>query len=215
MSGRKRSCRELSQLVQPSCFYLEPTEPFQWHDMFNNTLPVDIEVGCGKGLFLVSAATQYPERNFFAIELARKYALWSAYRVMRLGLENVRVARADARELLRDRVPENSVTVLHVYFPDPWWKKRHKKRRLFNPQFVDSAARVLKPAGELRFASDVEEYFQLIWHLAQRHPAFVPLPVPATRPPENDMDYLTNFERKYRKEGRRVYRTHFVKLDAS
>lgn len=211
MSARKQSYARLAQLVESTCYYLEPTGPFGWYELFGNLGPVEIDVGCGKGLFLVSGAAQYPKRNFFGIDMARKYAMMSADRAMRHGLENVRVARADAGWLLHEWVPDNSVSVMHVYFPDPWWKRRHRKRRLFTEVFIDSVARVLQPGGQLRVASDVEEYFQVIEHLAGGHPSFVPVPSPPEHCPEHDLDYLSNFERKYRKDGRCVFRAHFAK----
>ena len=95
---------------------------------------------------------------------------------------------------------------MHVYFPDPWWKKRHKKRRVFTDALVAQVERVLQPGGELHVASDVEEYFTLIRELIAASPRFRERPVPEPKDPEHELDYLTNFERKYRLEGRPIYR---------
>ena len=95
---------------------------------------------------------------------------------------------------------------MHVYFPDPWWKKRHKKRRVFNDALVASIERILQPGGELHVASDVEEYFQRDPRTDRREPRFRERPAPEVEAPEHDLDYLTNFERKYRLEGRPIYR---------
>ena len=91
------------------------------------------------------------------------------------------------------------------YFPDPWWKKRHKKRRVFTEQLLAQVGRALEPGGELCVASDVEEYFTVIESLIKAHPHFREQPVPDLRGPEHDLDYLTNFERKYRLEGRPIF----------
>ncbi len=192
-------------------FLLESTGPLDLERLFGSDRPVELEIGCGKGLFLVTAATLEPGRNFLGIEVARKYARFTADRLARRGLTNARVVRGDARALLRDAVPDASVAVLHVYFPDPWWKRRHKKRRVFSEEFVRQAARVLVPGGELRFATDVAEYFGVMRALVSAHPAFLPLEPPAEKPPEHDLDYLTNFERKYRQGGRPILRAQFQK----
>jgi tRNA (guanine-N7-)-methyltransferase len=95
---------------------------------------------------------------------------------------------------------------VHVYFPDPWWKKRHHKRRLFTPEFLDETTRVLEPGGRLYFVSDVEAYYQTVHDMVSRHPRFEMVPPPELSSPSHDFDYLTNFDRKFRKEGRPIYR---------
>src|SRR5262249_29784621 len=160
----------------------------------------------GKGLFLLNAGAARPDVNFLGVEIERKYQFLTATRLARRGLRNVRVLCADARRLFRDYVPAASVQAVHIYFPDPWWKKRHHKRRVFNEDFADQCARILVPRGRLHLATDVEEYFQLSMAMLAAMPAFRTLPSPAVAEPQHEQDYLTNFERKYRKEGRPVYR---------
>ena len=210
MRLRKQSASKLSLALAGSPYFLEPTGPMDWSVLFGNTRPVEVEVGSGKGMFLITAATQRRDTNFFGIELSRKYALYAADRVARRSLDNVRVARADARQVLAGWVAEGSVSVIHVYFPDPWWKRRHQKRRLFTEQFVVHAARILVPGGELRVATDVEEYSQVMCSLVQHHPGFVLVEQPPERPSEHDLDYLTNFERKYRQAGKSIFRATFT-----
>ncbi len=187
----------------------DPPSPISWQSLFENDQPVEIEVGFGKGLFLLTAAQARPSTNFVGVEIARKYQLFTAARLAKRGIRNVRLAKCDAREFLRQYMASASVQAIHVYFPDPWWKKRHLKRRVFVPEFVAECERVLLPGGTLHAATDVPEYFAVITRLLEALPGMRPIPIPQIPDAAHDLDYLTNFERKFRKEGRAVYRvTH-------
>jgi tRNA (guanine-N7-)-methyltransferase len=147
------------------------------------------------------------------IEIARKYQLLTATRLAVRGLKNVRLALADARVFLRDRVAGESLQALHVYFPDPWWKKRHRKRRVFTGEFAAECQRALRGGGLLHVATDVEEYFQVIRHEVAEHTRLRELPPPPEQAPAHDLDYLTNFERKFRKQGLPIYRATFERVE--
>jgi tRNA (guanine-N7-)-methyltransferase len=179
----------------------------EWPALFGNANPVEIEVGTGKGLFLLHAATTRPDTNFFGIEIVRKYQLYAATRYAIRNLPNVKTACADAHLVLRDFVAAGSVRAVHVYFPDPWWKKRHRKRRVFTPEFAADSARVLAVGGRLLIASDVEEYFRVMSAILSAMPAFAERPDEATRAaPQTDAGYATNFERKALASGTSVWR---------
>jgi tRNA (guanine-N7-)-methyltransferase len=182
--------------------------PIDWVALFGDDHPVELEVGSGKGLFLVNAARANPGRNFLGVEISRKYARLAAERLAKQGITNARLWASDARDVLR-KVPDRSLRAVHVYFPDPWWKQRHKKRRVFTDALVAEIERTLQPGGELHVASDVEEYFGLIRELIAASPRLRERPAPEAGVPEHDLDYLTNFERKYRLEGRPIYRAAY------
>lgn len=203
---RKSKRLPLEELSPYLLEHPEPPVPRAWEEVFGNGRPAEIEIGFGKGLFLLTAAQACPSVNFLGIEIARKYQLFTATRLAKRGLKNVRLTLADARLFLRDGVPPASVQALHVYFPDPWWKKRHLKRRLFTPEFVQECVRVLWPAGRLHVVTDVHDYFDAIQEIVAQHPGLRPLPPPDLKLPRDDLDYLTNFERKFRKQGREIYR---------
>src|SRR5580700_7381044 len=136
--------------------------PISWRDLFGNDNPVELEIGMGKGTFLTDAARARPETNFFGLEYARWFWRYASDRLRRNGCGNARTARAEAGYFVREFVPDASLSVVHIYFPDPWPKKRHHKRRLIQPPFVPEIHRVLMPGGQVRIVTDHEDYYQQI-----------------------------------------------------
>lgn len=177
-----------------------------WPRFFGNEQPVELDVGCGRGLFLFNASGEHPETNFLGIELDYKEGRRGARRLQKQNRPNARVLGGDAHKAMSQCIAGGSVSAVRIYFPDPWWKQRHRKRRVFNEQFVQQCARILKPGGCLHAWTDVEEYFGVMCELMNRHPEFAPLPAPAERAPSHDMDYQTSFERKGRKAGSTIHR---------
>jgi tRNA (guanine-N7-)-methyltransferase len=211
--ARRLSLEELSPylLQPPSADEGAGAAPLvlDWRTVFGNDHPVEIEVGFGKGLFLLTASQACPQVNFVGIEILRKYQLFAATRLAKRGLGNVRLVKADAGLFLRDHVATASVQAAHVYFPDPWWKKRHLKRRVFTAEFAVQCERILKPGGLLHVVTDVEDYFRVITEVLTQSTRIARLPPPDPNQPAHDLDYLTNFERKFRKEGRPIYRGRY------
>ena len=191
--------------LPPDSPLLAPAPPIDWRTLFGNDHPVEIEVGFGKGLFLVTQSQARPAANFLDIEIERKYTLLTATRLARAGLPNVKLASTDARWFLKERVAPASVSALHIYFPDPWWKTRHRKRKLFTRDFAEQCARVLQVGGRLHFMTDVAEYFAESIDMLTEVKGLQALPAP------DDADEKTNFERKYRQEGSPIYRALYEK----
>jgi tRNA (guanine-N7-)-methyltransferase len=191
-----------------------PPPPLEFARLFGDNQPVEIEVGSGRGLFLVNAGTTCPETNFLGIEYDFKEARRAARRLPKRRLENVRILGADARLVFAKYLPDSSAAAIHVYFPDPWWKRRHKKRRIFTGEFLEQAARILVPGGRLHAWTDVEEYFGVMTALVAGNPGFLAVAAPQERPPLHDMDYHTSFERKKRKLGQPIYRACWSKSSA-
>ena len=183
-----------------------PTPALNPAGLFQNDQPLEVEIGSGRGLFLLNAASSHPEINFLGVEYDFKEGRRGARRLKKRSLANARVLGADARVVLARYLLDQSAQALHVYFPDPWWKRRHRKRRVFDAGFVSQAARILKPGGLLHAWTDVAEYFDVMTGLVAEHPAFAALAAPTERAALHDMDYHTSFERKKRKLGLPIYR---------
>lgn len=211
---KKLPLEQLAPFLLPETPRSAPIAPIDWQELFGRSDPVEIEVGFGKGLFLTTAASARSDVNFFGVEIVRKYQLFVATRLLKRGLANVRVACGDARLILRDRVPTASVQAVHVYFPDPWWKTRHRKRRVFTPEFAHTCGKVLAVGGVLSLATDVEAYHAVMTRIVRDlGSAFRELPPPSASQAVDEMDYLTNFERKFRKQRRPIYRAAYMRTD--
>src|SRR5438105_789587 len=148
-------------------------KPLIWAELFGNDHPVEIEIGIGKGTFITEQAKARPEVNFLGIEWARWFWRYSSDRLRRNKCENARTVRAEAVYFLTEFVPEQSVCVLHIYFPDPWPKKRHHKRRLIQEKFMPVVQRILKPGGRLQVVTDFAEYYEQIEQVIRASPLVV------------------------------------------
>lgn len=177
-----------------------------WDEFFGNGRPVELDIGCGRGVFLLKAALEQPDRNFLGLELDYREGRRAARKLQKRHLPNARVIGGDCRIVLRDYVAPASADVAHVLFPDPWWKKKHRRRRLFTDVFVEQLAQVVRPGGVVHSWSDVGDYFEIISALMDHHPQFDRLPVPEWPEPRQDADYRTSFERKALQTGGQVWR---------
>ncbi len=184
--------------------------------MFGNNAPLEIEIGSGKGLFMTTASAANPEHNFLGVEIMAKYAAHSAGRLLRSRTEtpdsnlNAIMVSGNAEPLLKDRIDENSIEAVHVYFPDPWWKKRHRKRRVVNKASIRNISKVLRPGGRFHFWTDVLDYFEnTVEMIAELAPEFgVPIPEEEAAA-DHDLDYRTHFERRSRQHQIPVYRVRY------
>ena len=195
--------------------------PIDWEVFFGNSHPVEIEIGSGKGRFLLEASKRHSRVNYIGVERAQKYVALTQERfekyMRHFGVDrtsgtfaNVRLAWTDANYFLTRYVPTGSVQAYHIYFPDPWPKKRQRKRRIFrNQDFLSALTRTLKSnRGRLYIATDYEEYFQEIQERLSGLSLLHPVAVDASP----DRDIATNFEMKYVLEGRDIYRAVYERF---
>ena len=211
----------------------ELPRPWDAEAVFGRRAPLEVEVGSGKGLFLKTAAAARPDVDFLGIEIAPKYARFSAAGLAKwtpcidqapcihqtlcidqTPLQNAVVVIADAARVFHELLPDDCLAAVHVYFPDPWWKKRHRKRRVMRESFVRDVQRKLQPGGRLHFWTDIEEYFHTTLDLLAAHTSLKGPREVHEAAAEHDMDYRTHFERRMRMHGESVYRAEFRKPTA-
>jgi tRNA (guanine-N7-)-methyltransferase len=198
-------CAASSFVVEPIGLVAEAlAKPIDWNVLFGNDHPVEMEIGMGKGTFLTEQAKARPEINFFGIEWANWFWRYASDRLRRNECFNARTIRAEAGFFLREFVPAGSLSVIHIYFPDPWPKARHNKRRLIQPAFMPVVERALVAGGRLQIVTDHREYFEQIEPTVKGSNLEV---IEYNRPGSaGDGEFVgTNFERKYRREGRPFY----------
>ena len=176
--------------------------------LFGRSGPVEIEIGSGKGTFLIAQARVFEQTCFLGIEWASKYYRFAIDRMGRWGVDNVRLIRTDAAQFIAAHVPDESVDGFHLYFPDPWPKQYHHRRRFFQGDNLDRMLCCLKPGGWINIATDHLDYFQQMEKVAgQAVEAGRAVLIPFKRPAGAAEGEVvgTNYERKYQKEGRPVY----------
>jgi tRNA (guanine-N7-)-methyltransferase len=186
--------------------------PWNAEALYGRQAPLEVEIGSGKGLFLQTAAATHPEVDFLGIEIAERYARFAAAKLARAGLPNAVMVAGDAVRVFGEILPDECLAAVHVYFPDPWWKRRHKKRRVMRESLVRDIERALRRDGLLHYWTDVEEYFQTgLALIAEETGLAGPFEV-SEAPAQGDLDYRTHFERRTRLAGQKVYRTEFRKV---
>lgn len=214
-----------SQIIDPvrgnTIPFHEISLPLDWQELFGNTYPVEIEIGSGKGRFLLEASQQYHDVNFVGVERAQKYVELTRERFIKFRrhfkvdqnsvmFKNVRLVWTDANFFLTRYVPQESVQAYHIYFPDPWPKARQQKRRIFrNREFLTAIENTLTEAGgRLYAATDYAEYFSEIQERINKYTTLKRI----RQYPDEYQHIATNFEIKYRSEGREIYRVVYEKM---
>jgi tRNA (guanine-N7-)-methyltransferase len=201
--GRGRGGCAASVIYHPANWL----DPLDWRDVFGSDRPVEIDLGCGKGGFLVWVAGQRAGHNFLGVERQLKRLRKVDKKVLRAGLANVRLLRVEAGYFVAKLVPDHSVAAYHILFPDPWPKRRHAKHRLFQPAFVDELYRTLGQGGVVNVATDDADYFAHIREVMSEK--FV-----ETKPEVLPSEAMTEFEKIFVAEGKPIARARFHRRQA-
>lgn len=180
------------------------TDPIDLDGLFPDKRPIEVDLGCGKGRFLTARASEHPDTNFIGIDRMKTRVLKTEKKVGGLGLKNVALLRIESWYAMTYLFPPESISVVYVFFPDPWPKRRHNRRRLFSESFLDSLYRALKPKGVIHVATDHQDYGDRIEKLFladerfHEVPAFVP-----------SQDERTEFELLFAGQGKSAKRVSF------
>lgn len=185
----------------------------EFGDVFGRGGEVHVEIGSGKGTFILAAAMARPEVNFLGVEWANRYYRYAVDRVGRWGARNVRLLRTDAAVLLDEFIGAETVDCFHIYYPDPWPKKRHHKRRLIDERNFGNILRCLKVGGVIQLATDHENYFEQMVAVTGKFAGVLERIEFERSASAKEGEYVgTNYERKYVQENRGVNVLAFRKL---
>lgn len=191
--------REVAELLEGTAAY----DPPAW---FGRRAPLVFEIGSGMGESTAALAAAAPEHDHLAVEVFEPGLAQLIMRIEDAGLTNLAVLRGDAVELLRERVPVASLAEVRILFPDPWPKRRHRKRRLVQPDVVALLASRLAPGGVLHLATDWDDYAAQMHAVCEAEPR-----LDGGRTPRPDWRPVTKFEERARVEGRDVHDLRYVR----
>lgn len=178
--------------------------PIDFAAMFGRKAPLELEIGTGRGDFLLSYAAAHPELNLVALERKLTILRRAIRKFSRAKFDNVRVINAEAQHLLREYVAPATYDAVHIYFPDPWPKVRHANRRIMRGETVEDFARVLKPRGWLHLRTDQEDYFRAMLALMKDASGFEQAEVP-----EEVAMFKTGYELKFELRELPIFRASY------
>lgn len=191
---------------------LEPMGLLNSQQVFGREAPLIVEIGFGNGESLATMAEASPDQDFIGIEVHRPGVGHLLLRIKAFGLKNVRIYNHDAVAVLRDCIPVQSLTGIQVFFPDPWHKKRHHKRRLINSEFVGLLAERLKSGGWLHCATDWEDYAMQMLKVLEECPQLKNRAGDGLFSPKPDTRPVTKFETRGHRLGHGVWDLIFEKV---
>ncbi|MFZ5802656.1 MAG: tRNA (guanosine(46)-N7)-methyltransferase TrmB [Candidatus Omnitrophota bacterium] len=172
---------------------------------------LEVELGCGKARFLLARAKENPAVRFFGIDRVAKWMNIGKKRSQKQGVANLCFVKADAFEILEGHLAPGSVDCFHIYFPDPWPKRRHQKRRFVNGRMLANLHRALVPGGSVFFASDDENYAGSVREMAEQNGPFWKIRTGINERLNPGLVAKTNYEIKYEKVGRKIFYLELVK----
>lgn len=191
---------------------IDPALRFDHEQVFGHVQPLVVEIGSGSGDAVVAGAQAWPDHDVLGMEVYRPGLFDMLRKVGSRGLDNVRLLEADAVHAFETYLPEGSVTEVWTFFPDPWPKTKHHKRRLVAPAMADLVAKALAPGGRWRLATDWEDYAEQMMAVLTEHPAFENAHGEGGWAPRFDVRPLTRFERRGMAAGRTIRDLTFTRV---
>jgi len=182
-------------------------QKLDWTALFNRAQPIEVELGSGDGSFLANYAKLHPERNFLGVERLLGRLRKLNRKGLRAGLTNAALLRLEASYVIEFMVAPESVDALHVYFPDPWPKRKHRKNRLINERFTEITAKVVKVGGVVYLRTDDLDYFEQMTRVFGANTRFE-----KTETPDELAAVVTDFERTFHARGVATNRAAYRKL---
>lgn len=190
----------------------ESAVALDWQEIFANDNRLALEIGCGIGDFVTKTAADHPDINFIAIDYYNKGCDKTCRRLEKHAIPNVRVLRVEARQFVADHIGENSLTAVYINCPDPWPKKRHRKRRLVNGEFIDFIRQYLQPGGDFFFATDFEDYGHDVAALMATRTDFDNVLSPDLCRYDLDNYHRSKYMLKFMEEGKPIRFVHYRKI---
>jgi tRNA (guanine-N7-)-methyltransferase len=205
--------QRMIEITSPLFLPLQETvAALNWEEIFGNNNPLALEIGCGIGDFIAKTASDCPEINFIALDYYNKGCDKTCRRLEKLGMSNVRVLRVEAREFVADHIPLDSLTAVYINCPDPWPKKRHRKRRLVSSEFIDFIGSYLKTGGDFFFATDFEDYGLDVAALMATRTDFANMLAPDLCRYDIANYHRSKYMLKFMAEGKHIRFVHYRKL---
>ena len=205
-AGQQRAMEE-----QWPFYGIESKQPLDLEQIFARNAPKHLEIGLGRGEALLAMAAACPDNDYLGIEVHRPGVGHLLLNAARQGLSNIRVITDDAVEVLKNQITDQSLDALYLFFPDPWHKKKHNKRRLLNPEFATLAAQKLKPGGVFRMATDWEDYAQQMLDVMSTASEFENAHPDTGYAPRFELRPLTKFEQRGQRLGHGVWDLCFLR----
>lgn len=199
-SAQKRALEELWPR-----YGVEPGEPIDFEKLFGRDCPVVLEIGFGNGESLATMAQANPDNCYLGVEVHRPGVGNLLQTIAQAGIDNIRVSKTDSVELLSEQVADHSLSAAQIYFPDPWPKARHHKRRLVQPEFMQLLRRKLRPGGTVHLATDWQDYAEHMLEVMEAAEGYTNTAGPGRFLPRPDWRPQTKFERRGLRLGHPVF----------
>jgi tRNA (guanine-N7-)-methyltransferase len=210
-AGRTTAAQERALTELWPAYGLDAEQPWDLTSIFGRSVRRSVEIGFGSGEVIGHLAERNPDTDFLGIEVHKSGVGRLLLQAQKSNLKNLRVACADAVDVLRDRIADDTFDEVLVFFPDPWHKKRHHKRRLIDPTFVALLARKMRLGGVLRLATDWQAYAEQMLQVCNAEPSFDSQSAQREYVARPDFRAATRFERRGERLGHGVWDLAYVK----